>query len=356
MQDTPASGSAATDPRTRRRQLLVVAGSGRSGTSLFTGLTGVLGWHIPKPEVIANRSNPRGFGEPRWAVDFHNDLLAKVDVNVDDGRPEAWDLTDALVEDEDVLDQLRDWVELQFAEADRVVVKDPRLAWFFALYRRSAADLDADLSVITMLRHPTEVLRSREIAYGTKTNNTTRVMGWANMMLGIEHRSRQVPRAVVQYADLLTDWTAAFQGADATLGLDLLADPARVAEAGELVDHSLHRSVADWDALELPRTTRGLAERVYDAYGRLVGDPEAAEAVQADLDSLREEYSAYFDECFDVARSRTGARVRRERRQTTRRVRQEERDTAEADTSGRAQQLAGGARRRAGNLLRKLRR
>ncbi len=39
------------------------------------GLTGRLGVHIPKPEVSANRSNPRGFGEPRWLVDYHNELL-----------------------------------------------------------------------------------------------------------------------------------------------------------------------------------------------------------------------------------------------------------------------------------------
>ena len=82
------------DPGSGTRKLLVVAGSGRSGTSLLTGLTGRLGVHIPKPEVIANHSNPRGFGEPRWAVDFHNGLLQSLDVAVDDGRPEAWDLAD----------------------------------------------------------------------------------------------------------------------------------------------------------------------------------------------------------------------------------------------------------------------
>src|SRR5512132_3338563 len=94
----PAAGS--------RRQILVVAGSGRSGTSLFTGLTGRLGLHIPKPEVSANRSNPRGFGEPRWAVDFHNELLASIDVVIEDGRPEAWELTDKLAERPKALERL----------------------------------------------------------------------------------------------------------------------------------------------------------------------------------------------------------------------------------------------------------
>ena len=73
-----------------RRQMLVVAGSGRSGTSLFTGLTGRLGVYIPKPEVSANRSNPRGFGEPRWLVDYHNELLSSADVVV-----EAWTTAEA---------------------------------------------------------------------------------------------------------------------------------------------------------------------------------------------------------------------------------------------------------------------
>src|SRR6478672_6080129 len=101
----PAAGS--------RRQMLVVAGSGRSGTSLFTGLTGRLGVHIPKPEVSANRSNPRGFGEPRWLVDYHNELLASVDVGVEDGRPEAWDLTDRVADKPDALEPLVDWLESQ---------------------------------------------------------------------------------------------------------------------------------------------------------------------------------------------------------------------------------------------------
>src|SRR3954471_1622344 len=105
------------------RQMLVVAGSGRSGTSLFTGLTGRLGVHIPNPEVSANRSNPRGFGEPRWLVDYHNDLLSSVDVVVEDGRPEAWDLTDRIAEDPRALGALVDWLELQFAENERIVVK-----------------------------------------------------------------------------------------------------------------------------------------------------------------------------------------------------------------------------------------
>jgi len=309
------------------RQILVVAGSGRSGTSLFTGLAGRLGVHIPKPEVSANRSNPRGFGEPRWAVDFHNELLSSVDVVIEDGRPEAWDLTDKVAERSKALDRLVEWLGEQFVENPRIVVKDPRLAWFFQLHRAAAAELDAEVYVATMLRHPAEVMRSREIAYGTKTSNTTRVIGWMNMMLGTELRSRELPRATIRYDDLLGDWRSAMNQADSTLGLQLFerATPEQIAGAGALVDPSLHRSITSWDALELPPRVLDLATRTYETYGRLVGLPADAQAdSRAELDVIQAELTAYYDESFEVSRTRTGAFVRREKRKAVRRVRDEQ--------------------------------
>ena len=332
----PTSGAAT-------RQILVVAGSGRSGTSLFAGLTGRLGFHIPKPEVSANRSNPRGFGEPRWAVDFHNELLKRVDVVVEDGRPEAWDLTAKLVEKPEVVTALSDWLEQQFGEADRLVVKDPRLAWFFEVYRVAATRLGADLRVATMLRDPAEVMRSREVAYGTRTGNTTRIVGWMNMMLGIEARTRDLPRATLSYPDLLTDWKSAIGQADESLGLGLVggATEAAVAEADALVDPGLRRSIIDWDELGLPPRTHDLASRVYETYGHLVGTmPNAQGEVRAELDALGAEFVDFYDECFDVARTRTGATVRRERRRAVRRVREEQRDTGQG-LRARAARLVG---------------
>ena len=320
-QTTPEVASTGT------RQLLVVAGPGRSGTSLFTGLTAHLGMYIPKPEVKANRSNPRGFGEPRWAVDFHNELLAGIDINVDDGRPESWQLADGVVDDDGVRARLRGWLEQQFQEADRVVVKDPRLGWFFELYRATAADVGADIKVATMLRHPAEVLRSRELAYGTRSPNTTRMVGWMNMMLGLERRTRTLARATIRYDDLLLDWRAAVAQADASLGLGLLDDPEAAKAADALVDPSLRRSVAAWSELGLPDRTLDLATRVFDTYSRLVECPgEDPDAVRSDLDALGDEFVAWFDECFEVSRARTGARVRHERRTALRRTRTEMRD------------------------------
>ena len=57
------------------RQLLLVVGIGRSGTSLFTGIVGAARSARASRRWRADDTNPRGFGEPRWVVDFHTRLM-----------------------------------------------------------------------------------------------------------------------------------------------------------------------------------------------------------------------------------------------------------------------------------------
>ena len=67
-----------------------MVGSGRSGTSTMSGTLQTLGMHVPHPEVQADETNPKGFGEPQWVVDFHHELLQRCNVAVSDARPAAW--------------------------------------------------------------------------------------------------------------------------------------------------------------------------------------------------------------------------------------------------------------------------
>ena len=298
---------------TRRRQLLLVAGSGRSGTSLVTGLAGRLGFVIPLPEVTADESNPRGFGEPRWAVDFHTGLLRQLNMAPEDGRPEAWELARSAVDLPVQRERLTRWLGDQLQTADRVVVKDPRLTWFVSLWAAVAEELDADVSVLTMLRHPAESVRSRQLAYGSGSSPTTRTASWLNMMLGLEAEVRGMRRAVVGYRDLLADWRSTLVGAEGRLGLDLVTGrpPEDLDGAGALVDTSLRRAEADWDTLGLVAPVRDLAERTYAALGTLVGPGPAR---TEDLDALRTEYAGLYAWAADLTRSRVRAARVEERR------------------------------------------
>src|SRR4051794_18615495 len=172
------------------RKLVLVVGVGRSGTSLLTGILGQVGFHVPQPEVEADDTNPRGFSEPRWVVDFHTRLLTERRVTVNDARPAAWESTATAAGDEAARAELREWLAGQLAEAPSVVVKDPRPGWFLPLWTAVAAELGVEMPFVTMLRHPAEVLASATKSYGTWQTPGSRAAAWVNVTLETERATR----------------------------------------------------------------------------------------------------------------------------------------------------------------------
>src|SRR4029078_9790447 len=68
-------------------KLVVVTGSGRSGTSSVAGTLKRLGLYTPQPEVDTDDNNPRGYYEPLWVAEFHKWLLNPIPVRTIDSRP-----------------------------------------------------------------------------------------------------------------------------------------------------------------------------------------------------------------------------------------------------------------------------
>ena len=78
-------------------RVVLVAGAGRSGTSTIAGALSMLGLHLPEPQVPADDTNPRGFYETQWVVDFHKAMLKRSPVvRTLDSRPEAPELARSL--------------------------------------------------------------------------------------------------------------------------------------------------------------------------------------------------------------------------------------------------------------------
>ena len=292
------------------RSLILVAGSGRSGTSLFAGILQRLGYAVPQPEVPADDTNPRGFGESQWVVDFHARLLKQARVQVSDARPGAWALTGRAGLDEAVAAELRGWLELRFGESEHLVIKDPRVSWFLPLWRRCAADLGAGARCVTLLRHPAAVVDSKQRWYGGWQGEVSRAAGWVNQTLFTERATREAPRAFVRYDDLLDDWPRAIGRVDEALDLVLLqqTSPASMRRVHEFVDRGLSRSRGDWEHLALPEPLRTQAEEVWLLVSRLADEAEGdREAVCERLDELRGAYADLYAEAEAVAHSSISA-------------------------------------------------
>jgi hypothetical protein len=299
---TPAAREARPSSQ---RTLVLVAGSGRSGTSLFTGILQRLGFYVPQPEVPADETNPRGFAESQWVVDFHTRLLRRAGVEMADARPAAWAEMAHGALDEGVQGELRRWLRKQFRKNDNVVIKDPRLSWFLPLWRRSAEGLSLSPRFVTVLRHPAAVVQSKQRSYGGWHGDISRAAGWLNQSLFTERATRDGRRVFVRHEELLDDWTRTIGKVGELLDLELIRTvPAgSIVRVHEFVDKTLTRSRASWGEFELPAQLRERADEVWDLLCRLADEQASPPEVLESLDAARAAYVELYEDAEAIARS-----------------------------------------------------
>lgn len=286
--------------------LVLVSGSGRSGTSSLAGTLKRLGLHVPQPEVEASETNPRGFYEPKWVIDFHKRHLKELALFNIDSRPAAVDLVARYVESGTPTAELHEWLSgqltAQHLEGEQIVVKDPHAFWFAQVWEQVTAELDVDLRWLTALRHPAEVVGSRDIAYLSSqsddlrlTKETSNVAGWVHAALLTEQAGRGGKRAFVKYADLLADWRTALTPVQQQLDLAFDSDlSSREHHAvDDFIEPSMRKSTVTWDDVRTPDWLRDMAEEVWHLLGTLTADPHSTDA-QARLDEIHGDYTTRY--------------------------------------------------------------
>ena len=302
---TGANGAGANGTEATRKRLVIVAGVGRSGTSLFTTILGMSGFHVPQPEVVADSTNPKGFGEPQWVVDFHGRNLRSRRVSVWDSRPDAWAETAQAAEDARTFAELKSWLAVQFVGRDSVVIKDPRVGWFLPLWEKAAESLGVEVSFASLLRHPAEAVSSAIKWYGDWQSPASRTLSWVNIMLETEYATRDSRRVFVRYDDLLADWKGEMNRVGQALDIPVLKEiPADVqAKVDQFVDPTLHRQKVTFADVGVPRQVEEITEEVWKQFTALsVAGGDSAENQQV-LSESRDRYHAFYGEVEDMAQS-----------------------------------------------------
>jgi hypothetical protein len=294
------------------RRVVLVVGSGRSGTSALAGGLQALGMHVPSPEVPAGETGLRGSAESQWVVDLHTELLERANVGNTDARPSAWFETGKLAANGMLRTRVTDWLGPQFVplpdeeDEPELVLKDPRMAWFLGLWRASAMRCDATPAYLTTLRHVTEVV-------GTRDRPTARTAAWVNMMLHTERATRGSLRAYVRYDELLADWTIPLFRVGTEFGLRAVTEASAnsIRKVHQFVDPDLHRARHTWSDVPVPPRLQEIAEESWQALSGLA-DPGGDTADRhTTLDRLREAYVELYDEAEGIAASTADA-ARRE--------------------------------------------
>lgn len=291
------------------RKVLFIAGAGRSGTSTLAGISKILGLHVPEPEVAADDSNPKGFGEPQWCVDTHDAWLERVGVQVSDARPEAWNLTGRLAAREAARIRASTWLEQHFEVHPELVVKDPRLSWFLSLWRVASLRCAATPVFATMLRPPAEVVGSKQKYYANRLGSAHLAASWLNMLLHTERATRQSVvdggRVFVRYGDLLDDWvrTVTHMGQALDLQTVIHAGFGPIREGHRFVDPSLRRVNVTLDELRLPPRLHELVGETWNELNKLAEPDGDTPEVHTTLDQLRDAYIELYEESEAIARS-----------------------------------------------------
>lgn len=290
------------------RRVLFVAGAGRSGTSTLSGILSLLGMHVPKPEVVADASNPKGFGEPQWVVQVHDAWLAEANVQVSDSRPSAWFDTGRICSREPARIRVAEWLEGQFAEYPELVVKDPRLSWFLGLWRVAAIRTGATPVFATMLRPPAEVVGSKQRYYQNKLGSAHLAASWLNMLLHTERATRDSTgsgRVFVRYEDLLTDWVKTTMSLGRTLEIASVIHTRsdQIREVHRFIDPNLRRVTLTLEDLELPPRLHELTQETWTELNKLADEGGDTPEVHQNLDQLREAYTALYEEAEAISRS-----------------------------------------------------
>ena len=280
--------------------LVLITGTGRSGTSTMSGMLHHLGLYVPGPHLGANDSNPKGFFESSWAVRFHSRLAERAGINIFDSRPAAFERAQKAITPQ-TRDRLEKFLAEHAAIDDQVVVKDPRTVWVQNLWREAGETAGLSIRYVSMLRHPAEVIGSRTTYYtgGEATPEKRRryeifnVARWINNSIINERETRGHPRAFVRYTDLLTNWRPVAVRLRDELGLrfnhDLGTDHSDV---DDFIDPDLRRHAVTWDELDVPAYLQEIAQRIWDALEVLADAPGGkAPTASAAMDELALEFA-----------------------------------------------------------------
>jgi hypothetical protein len=289
--------------------LVLITGTGRSGTSTMSGTFHHLGLHVPGPYLGANDSNPKGFFESRWSVKFHKRITAAAGINDFDGRPQAFGAAQTAVTDQ-MRRKLRGFLERESRDHEQVVVKDPRTVWAQPLWREVATEMGFDIRFVSMLRHPAEVVGSRATYYSRSTDRdqqrayqTFNVARWVNSSLVSERGTRGTTRAFVSYVDLLTDWRPVLVGLAEDLGLTYDVDVAAGEKSAvdDFIDPDLRRHAVTWDDLDVPDRLVSIADAIWTDLQALQAGHGDDAAASADLDVQAERYARLYADSTDIA-------------------------------------------------------
>lgn len=154
----------------------------RSGTSILSALTTCFDTSIGENVMKALPENPRGFWENQAVADLNDQVLKSMGGRWDLPNIESWAECKEFVLAE-YLEQVKQLIAAEFRDAERITIKDPRMAFTLPLWTRALEELGYHIKVLHIVRNPDEVFQSIHHRNGFSREHSDLL--WLESVLGI---------------------------------------------------------------------------------------------------------------------------------------------------------------------------
>jgi hypothetical protein len=228
----------------RGRDVVLIIGSGRSGTSALTRVLSLSGCTLPASVIGASNLNPRGFWEPVEALRLNLEFMHRHGGRWADPTMRLQETAIAERDRERYVEKIVEFLRA-CPDGAALLVKHTDISELMPFWLEAARRDGLSAKVIICIRDPREVfLSSREFrVVPVELFNAC----WLKRNLLAERESREVPRVVVEYANLLRDWRAEVGRISSALLLDLKPEEASI---DAFLSRDLHRKRASGPIVE----------------------------------------------------------------------------------------------------------
>lgn len=190
------------------RVCILILGMHRSGTSALTRVLNIAGAKLPNCLMGAGVGNELGHWEPARLASYHDGLLFELNTHWSDWRKIDWGAL-PLSRRQQIKSDIVRHLEDDYGEEELIVLKEPRICRFTPFFLEALAEAKYDVRVILPVRNPLEIadsLKKRGDSGPAETMHFHSSLLWLRHVLDAEVATRDIPRAIISYDSLLSNW------------------------------------------------------------------------------------------------------------------------------------------------------
>jgi hypothetical protein len=205
-----------------------VLGMHRSGTSAVTRALNLMGVTLPGELMLNTQHNASGHWEALDAVRIHDTLFAANDYTWDDPFLPFDICTRNSQAATAAQRDIAAFIGAEVPVPGMAAIKDPRICHTLPLWLEALSEARITTCAIIMVRNPLEVAASLTARDGMPQHIGLQL--WLRYMLAAEQHTRNIPRVVVHYDQLIADWRGALAPVCTLLDMTLPAPTSALAQ------------------------------------------------------------------------------------------------------------------------------